>query len=86
MKSIKTLTIALALAAAASFALPALAQQDVIPAPVTEYKFKGSLVEGDKLIPDGTLVAGDARKKTSGMLIRVRHNFVGEMIKTVEDM
>lgn len=86
----RILAFSLAIAAAAAFALPAAAQTDNQPpevvAPVTTYIFKGQLVEGDKVVPDGTYVSGDYKKKTSGLLIRVRRHFVPQMLVSVQDI
>jgi hypothetical protein len=75
------------------FGLAALAQAQADPAPdetaqVTEYGEKewvAPLVEGDLVLPDGTLITGRRPPKTS-LLITVRTSFRTEMLKSVEDL
>jgi hypothetical protein len=51
----------------------------------TVYDFEDDIVEGDLVRPDGTYVDTRRRAKTSS-LIKIRENFIPEMIKSVEDL
>ena len=51
----------------------------------TEYDFEDDLVEGALVKPDGALVGGELHGKTSS-LIKIRADFIPEMIKSVEDL
>jgi hypothetical protein len=51
----------------------------------TEYSFDDDVVEGDLVRPDGELTV--VRKKgKQRSLIKVRENFIPEMLKSVEDI
>jgi len=50
-----------------------------------EKAFIDEIVQGDQLVPDGTLITGKRKAKTSS-LITVRSNFRSEILKTVEDL
>jgi len=65
--------------------------QNRAPAPDVKYKqktvydFEDDIVEGALVRPDGTYV--DTRRKTKvSSLIKVRENFIPEMVKSVEDL
>lgn len=51
----------------------------------TQYDFEDDLVEGSLVKPDGALVGGELHGKTSS-LIKIRADFIPEMIKSVEDL
>ena len=51
----------------------------------TVYDFDDDLVEGALVKPDGDLVSGELHGKTSS-LIKIRSDFIPEMIKSVEDL
>lgn len=51
----------------------------------TVYDFDDDLVEGALVKPDGALVGGELHGKTSS-LIKIRADFIPEMIKSVEDL
>lgn len=51
----------------------------------TVYDFEDDLVEGALVKPDGALVGGELHGKTSS-LIKIRSDFIPEMIKSVEDL
>lgn len=51
----------------------------------TVYNFDDDLVEGALVKPDGALVGGELHGKTSS-LIKIRRDFIPEMIKSVEDI
>lgn len=54
-------------------------------AETTEYSFDDDVVTGDLVRPDGELTS--VRKKGKGKsLIRVRQDFIREMLKSVEDL
>jgi len=69
---------------------PALAQKkggggDSAQSKVKVYDFSGDTIEGDLIKPDGTdLNARDFAKHSS--LIRIRTNFIPEIIKSAEDL
>ena len=51
----------------------------------TEYSFDDDLVEGDLVRPDGEFV--DTRRSAKhSSLIKIRDNFVAEMLKSAEDI
>jgi hypothetical protein len=54
-------------------------------ADTTEYSFDDDVVQGDLVRPDGemTVVRKQAKQRS---LIKVRTNFVPEMLKSVEDI
>ena len=52
---------------------------------VKVYDFSGDTIEGDLIRPDGSVVdARDFAKHAS--LIRIRNNFIPEIIKSAEDL
>jgi hypothetical protein len=51
----------------------------------TVYDFEDDLVEGNLIKPDGALVGGELHGKRSS-LIKIRADFVPEMLKSVEDL
>lgn len=68
-------------------AVPALAQpKDKEPkAKVKVYDFSGDTIEGDLIKPEGTSV--DARDFANhSSLIRIRTNFIAEILKSAEDL
>ncbi len=51
----------------------------------TVYDFDDDLVEGNLVKPDGELIGGELHGKMSS-LIKIRADFIPEMIKSVEDL
>ncbi len=51
----------------------------------TVYDFDDDLVEGALVKPDGARIGGEIHGKTSS-LIKIRADFIPEMIKSVEDL
>lgn len=51
----------------------------------TTYDFENDYVEGQLVRPDGELVTGQRHGKQSS-LIRIRADFVPEMVQSVEDL
>lgn len=83
----RTLIIALGLA----FAAPVFAQgapaagADVQYKQKTVYDFDDDIVEGDLVRPDGEFV--DSRKGAKhSSLIKIRENFIPELLKSAEDI
>lgn len=71
----------------ALLAVPAFAQgKDKDPkAKVKVYDFSGDTIEGDLIKPEGTQVdARDFAKHSS--LIRIRQDFIAEILKSAEDL
>lgn len=62
-------------------AIPALAQEDEI----IEVSFEDDLISGDLVRPDGENIQVSRRGARSS-LIRIRQNFIPEMLKSVEDL
>ncbi|MCK9522835.1 MAG: hypothetical protein M0R76_07270 [Proteobacteria bacterium] len=54
-------------------------------AETTEYSFDDDIVEGDLVRPDGELMTVRKKGKQKS-LIKVRQNFIPEMLKSVEDI
>ena len=86
---------ALGLAFALSLSVPAFAQKakpatgapagDVTYKSKTVYDFDDDVVEGDLVRPDGEFV--DSRKAAKhSSLIKIRENFIPEMLKSAEDI
>ncbi|MBN2529718.1 MAG: hypothetical protein JXR76_25230 [Deltaproteobacteria bacterium] len=50
---------------------------------VTKYDFDDDVVQGDLLVPEGTIVPGRSGERSTS-LIKVRGHFVPEMLKSVE--
>jgi hypothetical protein len=74
---------------AASFVLvaasPAFAQKADPKAKVKVYDFSGDTIEGDLVKPEGSTVdARDFAKHSS--LIRIRKEFIAEILKSAEDL
>jgi hypothetical protein len=66
-------------------AAPAAAGGDVTYKSKTVYDFDDDTVEGDLVRPDGEFV--DTRKGAKhSSLIKIRENFIPEMIKSAEDI
>ena len=65
---------------------PALAQNKTEPkAKVKVYDFSGDTIEGDLIKPEGSTVdARDFAKHSS--LIRIRKEFIAEILKSAEDL
>ena len=64
---------------------PAAADKASTTAKVKVYDFSGDTIEGDLIRPEGTTVdARDFAKHSS--LIRIRTNFIPEIIKSAEDL
>ncbi len=51
----------------------------------TSYDFEDDLVEGDLLKPEGEVLGSRAKTKHSS-LIKIRENFIPEMLKSVNDI
>jgi hypothetical protein len=51
----------------------------------TTYDFEDDMVEGELLKPEGDVLSARKRGKTSS-LIKIRENFVPEMVKSVDDL
>jgi len=77
---------ALAMFIAAAVASPALAQKKKDEkAKVKTYDFSGDDLEGDLIKPDGDFI--DTRKFASHTsLIRIRKDFIKEILKSAEDL
>lgn len=58
---------------------------DVVYKKETVYDFEDDNIEGALVKPDGALVGGELHGKTSS-LIKIRQDFIPEMIKSVEDL
>ena len=78
----KVIDIAIMAALFGSLSAPAfvLAQDDV-----TEISFEDDLISGDLVRPDGENIQVTKRAGRAS-LIRIRQNFVPEMLKSVEDL
>ena len=68
-----------------ALARPALAADDVSYKKETKYDFDDDMVEGDLVKPDGEMV-GAAGKAKHSSLIKIRQNFIPEMLKSAEDI
>jgi hypothetical protein len=83
-------SVVLALVAVSMFASGDAAAQDKKgdksgPPKVKVYDFSGDTIEGDLIRPEGTTVdARDFAKHSS--LIRIRKDFIPEIIKSAEDL
>ena len=66
---------------------PALLENDenVQYRKVTEYDFDADVVEGSFVRPEGEFFSGNGNK-VYGSLIRIRQDFVPEMLKSAEDI
>jgi len=64
---------------------PARAQGGGGGSQTTEYSFDDDVVQGDLVRPDGEIQVGRHKGKQSS-LIKVRDNFIKEMLKSVEDL
>jgi hypothetical protein len=82
----RTLRILIAASILAAFITPAFAQNAGNAKPkVKVYDFSGDTIEGDLIKPEGTTVdAIDFAKHSS--LIRIRKNFIAEILKSAEDL
>lgn len=60
-------------------------QGGVVYERTTTYDFEDDYVEGQLLRPDGDMVTGQRRGKESS-LIRIRQDFVPEMVQSVEEL
>jgi hypothetical protein len=69
-------------------AVPALAQpKDKEPkAKVKVYDFSGDTIEGDLIKPEGTNIDVGGFAKHSSSLIRIRQDFIAEILKSAEDL
>jgi hypothetical protein len=81
MKKVKD--IALLAVLVGSVAMPALVQAQ--GGDVTEISFEDDLISGDLVRPDGENIQVTKRGGRSS-LIRIRQNFIPEMLKSVEDL
>lgn len=77
----KSFVASLVLAATLAFAPSALAQEE----DATTYDFEDDLVTGDLVRPDGEVLQVRRRGQRSS-LIRIRENFLPEMLKSVENL
>lgn len=92
MKSIATVVLTIAALLPAGLAR-AQAPEVGVDAPrggvqyerTTTYDFEDDYVEGQLLRPDGELVTGQRHGKESS-LIRIRQDFIPEMVQSVEDL
>ena len=75
----------LALAQKAPAGKPAAAGGDVTYKQKTVYDFDDDVVEGDLVRPDGEFVDSRRAAKHSS-LIKIRENFIPEMLKSAEDI
>ncbi len=84
MRAIRVVVAAFTLLAV-SFG-PAIAQNKTEPkAKVKVYDFSGDTIEGDLIKPEGSTVdARDFAKHSS--LIRIRKEFIAEILKSAEDL
>jgi hypothetical protein len=81
----RTIRIVLAVSLLAAFASPAIAQPKEQKPKVKVYDFSGDTIEGDLIKPEGSSVdARDFAKHSS--LIRIRTNFIAEILKSAEDL
>jgi hypothetical protein len=81
----RAIRVVLAASLLAVFAAPALAQPKTDKPKVKVYDFSGDTIEGDLIKPEGTSVdARDFAKHSS--LIRIRTNFIAEILKSAEDL
>ena len=82
----KRFSVALAVAVfSVSLAAPAVAQDAPPPKKVKSYDFSGDDLEGDLIKPDGDFI--DTRKFASHTsLIRIRKDFIKEILKSAEDL
>lgn len=86
--------------AAAAILVPAATSAQDLPAPEvgtegqgggvvykkeTEYDFEGDDVTGNLVKPNGENIGGELHGKTSS-LIKIRSDFIPEMLKTVEEL
>lgn len=60
-------------------------EENVIYKKETSYDFEDDNIDGALVKPDGALVGGELHGKTSS-LIKIRQDFVPEMLKSVEDL
>jgi hypothetical protein len=81
MKKVKD--IALLAVLVGSVSAPALVQAQ--GGDVTEINFEDDLISGDLVRPDGENIQVTKRGGRSS-LIRIRQNFIPEMLKSVEDL
>lgn len=78
------ITLALLTVPAASFAQTTPTRQTVYEDETT-YDFEDDYVEGQLVRPDGELVTGQRHGKESS-LVRIRADFIPEMVQSVEDL
>lgn len=81
-----TVFLSLVIASGAAFAQPAgKGKGKEGKAEVKTYDFEGDTLEGDLIKPDGTSV--DVRDfGNHGSLIRIRKDFIDEILKSAEDL
>lgn len=65
------------------YVAPARAEEPRGPADVTEYRFDDDLVRGDLVAPNGEILRS-RRRGTRESLIRIREQFVVELLKSIE--
>jgi len=81
----KLATVVTALGLAFDLASTAFAQKQGEKPKVKVYDFSGDTIEGDLIKPEGEAV--DARDITAfSSLIRIRKDFIAEIIKAAEDL
>ena len=79
-----TVVVSIAIGSGAAFAQPA-GKGKGAKAEVKTYDFEGDTLEGDLIKPDGTSV--DVRDfGNHGSLIRIRKDFIDEILKSAEDL
>ena len=85
MRKLVLVVAVLALATGTSFAQGAKKGADASAGKVKVYDFSGDTIEGDLIKPEGSTVdARDFAKHAS--LIKIRTNFIPEIIKSAEDL
>ncbi len=81
----KRIVVALAMLAVVAVAAPAAAQEPPQGTPYVEYFMNPELVESTLLRPDLDALYGRGRLVTTS-LIKIRHDFVNELLKNGEDL
>jgi len=74
-----------ALSMSGALVRPAMAADDVTYKKETKYDFDDDMVEGDLVRPEGEMI-GSAGKAKHSSLIKIRQNFIPEMLKSAEDI
>ena len=85
MRTLVTIIATLGLAGSVALAQPKKDAGNAGNGKVKTYDFSGDTIEGDLVKPEGTTVdARDFGKHTS--LIRIRKDFIAEILKSAEDL